>query len=480
MLLGFLLLNLLTSSRYPFVWIDEVMYSDPAVNLLLGNGFTSSDWYAQQSGEFWAGNVPGPSFLLFLWIKLFGFSVLSVRSLNYLYVVAACWLLWQACVRLRLIPTARLRLLFIGLLLSGYSIIFAYRSGRPDCVAMLLISLLFYAFTFPKHWRNQLALFLLGVAAPWIGLQLLPLIAVGGFLLVLYAGRAWLSRVITTWCGVAMGVISLLLFYASHGVLGQFLKSIRPHTSGGFFSQLLHGRIAHSNMTPKDFSFMFLFLLAAVLALGQFRKGAFKIKSALSFGIVYSIVLTLALLVSGKFPTYYGWMTYVPLSLCLCATLSQLQLTGWLRWTANALLGAAIGVGILLHAATAAYDWQDRDYALVEKLVRENINQSDWMYGEHATYYAAKTRAARLFLPFYLPAFPDSEKQRLTVLMVAPADLTETTNVIGGNWLDTGVGYVPRRSGFLGTKLNMGFLSTHNYRLEVYRRAGNNPTSPSP
>src|SRR5690349_18811487 len=70
-LLGFVLVNLATASRYPFVWIDEVMYSDPAVNLHLGNGFTSTAWYAQSSNEFLAGNVPLHSLLLCAWIKLF-------------------------------------------------------------------------------------------------------------------------------------------------------------------------------------------------------------------------------------------------------------------------------------------------------------------------------------------------------------------------------------------------------------------------
>src|ERR1700733_10639900 len=78
--LGFLCLNLASGVRYPFVWTDEVMYADPAVNLYLGHGFTSSAWYAQPADAFWAGNVPLHSALLYLWLKLFGFSILAVRS----------------------------------------------------------------------------------------------------------------------------------------------------------------------------------------------------------------------------------------------------------------------------------------------------------------------------------------------------------------------------------------------------------------
>lgn len=65
LLCGFLVLNLLTSSRYPFVAGDEVTYSDPAINLYLEKGFTSTAWFAQTASEFWAGNVPLHPILLY-------------------------------------------------------------------------------------------------------------------------------------------------------------------------------------------------------------------------------------------------------------------------------------------------------------------------------------------------------------------------------------------------------------------------------
>src|SRR5580658_8324525 len=104
-------MNLLTGVRYPFVWIDEVMYADPAVNLYLGNGFTSSAWYVQHADEFWAGNVPLHSALLYLWLKAFGFSILSVRSINYAYWMASALLLWRACLRLSLVAASLARVL---------------------------------------------------------------------------------------------------------------------------------------------------------------------------------------------------------------------------------------------------------------------------------------------------------------------------------------------------------------------------------
>jgi hypothetical protein len=46
--------NLATAERFPVPWVDEIMFADPAVNLLLGNGFTSSAWFGQRKDAFWA------------------------------------------------------------------------------------------------------------------------------------------------------------------------------------------------------------------------------------------------------------------------------------------------------------------------------------------------------------------------------------------------------------------------------------------
>jgi hypothetical protein len=92
------------------------------------------------------------------------------------------------------------------------------------------------------------------------------------------------------------------------------------------------------------------------------------------------------------------------------------------------------------------------------------------MFGDHTTYYAAKPNAARVFMPVYLPAMSDAEKQRLTVLILAPDKLAEATNVISGNWVST-ARLTPHRRPLLGTDWKWGFLSMPNYELEFFRRA---------
>ncbi len=62
--LAFLLQALWAVNLVP-VWPDEVMYSDPPVNLYLGHGFVSRGWHFQTGAEFWAGNVPLHELLLY-------------------------------------------------------------------------------------------------------------------------------------------------------------------------------------------------------------------------------------------------------------------------------------------------------------------------------------------------------------------------------------------------------------------------------
>ncbi len=470
-LIVFLVLNLLTASRYPFVWIDEVMYSDPAFNLVLGQGFRSTAWYAQTGDEFWAGNVPLHSMLLFAWLKVSGISITAVRSLNYFYVVTACLLLWWTSARLNLISTARHRLWMLALVLGGYSLIFSYRSGRPDCIGLLAMSAMFWTQSVARKRFALPMLFFLGAALPWMGLQLLPMLAVAGVLLVVFAGRENALRLAVAWAGAACGLAGVVAFYKYHGVWEAFVKSVGQHTGSGFFGLLLGGNFRHSNLTPKDFSFILLFAFAALLALHQWRRGEFKLRSPLGFGIIFSVVLTAALLVSGKFPTYYGWMTYVPLSVCVCAGLSSMSTMGVQCAGLRLLLAATLLIGIGPHLAAAASDWSDRNHQRVERLIRDNTSSADWIYCDYGAFYASKLHGAKAFAPTYLAAIQPEEKSKITALVIHPRHFNEVTNVLGGVWIPTGAELVPAREGLFGTDWRGGFLAMQNYRFTVYRRA---------
>ena len=78
----FLLVNVFSADRYPFPFCDEVILTDPAVNYVMGHGFTTAVRVAN-SPAFYFGNVPAHPGLLIPWLKVFGVSMRSVRSINF-------------------------------------------------------------------------------------------------------------------------------------------------------------------------------------------------------------------------------------------------------------------------------------------------------------------------------------------------------------------------------------------------------------
>ena len=142
----FLAANLGTSARSPVIWQDEVMFADPAVNLHLGQGFTTSAWFQSRDSMF-AGNSPLYSLCLYPWIGALGFDVVVVRGLNYLLMLAVVATGLMSLKRLGLVTSPAPALAFALLVLCGDGVTYSYRSGRYDCLGMLLVSLLVLALT---------------------------------------------------------------------------------------------------------------------------------------------------------------------------------------------------------------------------------------------------------------------------------------------------------------------------------------------
>ena len=186
--LDFLAANLGTSSRSPVIWQDEVMFTDPAANLYFGQGFTTSAWF-QSRDTLFAGNSPLYSLCLYPWIRVFGFDVVSVRGLNYGLILAVAAVCLLALDRLGLVRSTVPRLVFALLVLCGDGVTYSYRSGRYDCLGMLLVSGLFLTLTLRPCGAEWPACSLLA-ACPWAGLQLLPYLALLGLLVLVLVWNA--------------------------------------------------------------------------------------------------------------------------------------------------------------------------------------------------------------------------------------------------------------------------------------------------
>jgi len=480
--LAFLVTNLATAERYPCVWIDEVMFADPAVRLVAGQGWTSSSWYIQDSSGFWAGNAPLHSLALVPWISIFGESIRAVRSINYVLILMAVAVLWLTARRVGITKPA-LRLLLVVVVLTSYAVIFGFRSGRSDPATILLMSLLAFGYFSPPTRVSQSLLLVTAVLIPWAGLQLLPLIAALTVLAALVERRAATGKLAVVWLGVATGVAALLLFFLWNGVLGDFVASVTAHTAGGsnsFLSSLLKGRIAFGNRIPKDFSAAFLFGGSLATIYLSRRAGHSREARPLVLGVALAFLVAFFLLLVGKFPTYYGWMISIPLAMALCVFMSRDDLPSGVKRIALLACLGSIFVGLAPHTAAAVYNWDDRDYEKVRSLVSKVGSTEDSIFGDPAVYYAARERYWKSYFGFYERAITPSEIADLDYLIVDPRDANRLSAAFSLELERLQAENVPQRVGFLGLPYRMGFLSLYDYRLAAFRVIRNQHTLSSP
>lgn len=468
-----LVLNLLTAERSPTVWLDEVSYLDPAVNLLAGNGFTSSAWYGQTRDAFWAGNVPLHALCLAGWMKIWGVGLVQARSLNYVLAALAALFFWRGTRAGQGLKSPLPRLGFATLLLSSFGMCYSYRSGRPDALLILLFALLFYAFRALPGTKRVSVLWAVSGLLPFAGLQALPLLAVTGGALLFWRRRAVVAEVTAMAAGGVAGIIALLLLYQSQGVLTAFLDSISSHHVLGqtqSLATLVEEKVRNSRTLVADLSLLVLGG-GSLLTLLLFRRNLRDHLVAQSFGgLCFALVAALTVFSLGKFPLFYSWMAFVPVALVWANLLDETANSGMIR-ARNFLLGCglvAAGLGLPLRLGITVKEWERRDYGPVRELVRENVTSKDCVFANFQAYYAVKPLAGETWVSSYARAITQPEKERVTCLIIAPKDYDETVRLIGGKWRDTGAAVSPK-AGEEG-------LGAKPYDLRIWRRM--NPPPP--
>jgi len=480
LLAAILLLNLVTAMTFPAVWQDEVMYTDPAANVVLGRGFTSSAWYVQSSNQYWAANAPLHELVLARWLKVFGLSPLAVRTINYVWFVLGTFLAWQFCVRTAVINRPRLRLLCVILLACGSGISFSYRSGRPDMICYFLAAATLCASTIRSFPMRYSVLMALGFLYPWAGLPLLPfLVLATGLALVFFGWKSALNGVCTG-IGAALGLAGLYLFFRSHGVWDSFAASVQLHASGKIAGVYGH---AQWNVIPalliRDRSAPLL-LLAAVVLMGWNWKhrDAAAIKTT-AFAIATGLGIPLAMHFTGVFPIYYGWMAALPVTLALCHALSiQRTMTCGPKTAVSVLLIAAMIIGLPIRLITAAIVSSGTSYAESTRFVTDHLKSSDVAYVDYAAFYPATASAGKIYTLRYMEyAMTPEEKQSVNVLVISPSHFSTATNYLPGNWIseatfDGGIA-TNRLPNFIAKKLEEGTTrAVHDpYHFTIYRKS---------
>ena len=478
-LFAWLTVNLLSASRSPTVWMDEVQCTDAPLTLLQGHGFRSAAFEYQSRDRI----LPWPSIAhaaaVYGMMRVFGFDPTAVRATNYVLVAGAVLLIYAALRRSGLVRHARVRQLWLVVLLCGYGLTFSYRSARYDMAGFMALSIGVFGLSCSAPWRSMLV-FASGALALLSGIQLLPfafLVTLG-----LWLPYRWkvVAPALTFGAGVMAGTMVLYLLFRHFGIWGDFLHVIR------YFSP--HERLATRLVEayhPQDISSVLLFVSLLVLVAWSWKSrkddgaspGA-ALRSAAGLGLLAYGLIDLGMSAAGRFPVYYTWMLYLPLSLCLAVALDRLwEQPGATRprRIALALAAAACLVGLPARLGLTAMQWSGRDYGLVRQFVAANVHGGDSVFSDWQAFYALRARNdVETFFPDYEPRLTSVERAHLTELLVTDDDSGRAlVSKIGGSWR-----IAARMSEHAGPRGGLlARVSARPYgNLVVYRRSGADAT----
>lgn len=494
--------NLGTVTRSPTAWHDEVYFADPAIHFARGDGFRTTAWTLVGEDVHWPGLVPGYGYALGGWLKAVGVGLWQVRALPILLAaVAAGWVWWTSRWRGH-VGSSGAGLVLLALLLCGAGVVFSYRSGRGDALAMLWWAAA-YAAASTGHRRSGLVgLFALGAVAPWCGMFLCPYVAVMGAILLWLAGRRWLGRVCAAGAGLALGSLCLVAFYKLTGAWDAFVECSRMYQNG-----ILSPHFRFRLDGFRDISLLLVLVGLGIAVFGResmprgrgttggedVRRGSALARDAGAgspasrllrpiggvlesawasldrrialTALIAAPVVGVLLALVGKFPTYYSWLVYFPAAVALAHSIPSLSMPR-ARRLCLVLAGIAIAVGLPARIGVCLLEWDARDHGRVEAFVGQHFHAGDRVACHPSAYFALRRAVAEVYprATDTIGEIPADARASFTAACVQPAiDAKRLGALFGGTWLRVD------ELGDAGERPRPG--RAEPYRLVAYRRA---------
>lgn len=486
-----LAVNVLTVELYTSVWTDEVVYTQPAANAYLGMGFTSTAWLSQSKDAFWISNVPLYPLLLWTWYKIAGFGIFQTRVLDYLLWSLAVFFLGLAARRLGWVRTTWGLCLLAALSFLGSGVTFAYRSGRYDPLAVLLVCFCWLAFSF-RHpaWRYSAILVTSAFFLP-VCLALGPFCALMMGLVWLTTGGRYLRELIAMGMGLIIGLGALYVFYRHFGVWDDFLRAITLTSQNYYNREAFHQvRVGLGTLIARKFANSIvvvfkdwesvLLMLATILPLAVMHKREAPAGHAklISFVLLVFFTIPFGILMAFAFPIYYWWMRYLPLCVAFVITVEILHRSGH-AVIRNILILGGIGLvsswGLPARLLLASLDLSERNYSKVESLVNNSIGKTDVVCADYQAFYPLERLKVLAYYPVYMMRLTPAEAATINCLIVDPAGAPDLEKKLGGVWIATGQEYLhPEHFGvaLLDRFMPHYFKSRTNlkYNLAIFRK----------
>jgi hypothetical protein len=439
MCVAFVLVNLATGTRSPRAWQDEVWFSDPAVNLVTGRGFTSSAQSVMGRHEIYSGTSPLYPLLLAAWFRILGVGLLVARSLNYVLMVAVVACVIAASRRSGLVTTRWAKVVLAVALLCNYGISFDYRSARYDVLGMLVCAILYLEFTIANSKVRRMALVLTAALLPAAGLQNIPFAAAASLVVLLMGGWRLLPDLIIVGAGIIIGAAAMVGILHFEHVLPRVIRFTMEFASGPMRASLDLEEL----LSFKGNAFPSLVLLVGLggmaLVTPIFRGHGAARRWAIG-AVLFSIVIPTTMVAAGHFPSYYAWMMFLPTLVCFCACLDRLMELPGSR--AGLILASAAALltcyGLPGHLAKAILEWKQNDPQAVARFVKSVARPSDVIYCCTPVYFAAKATTPEVMTLDYHNVMSPAERDSISLLLINPIDTDATIKWLGGRWRETG------------------------------------------
>jgi hypothetical protein len=473
---GFLAINLITGTRNPRVYQDEVMFSDPAINLVRGHGFKTTAWPFQTSQQLFCSNSPMYSLLLAGWFEVFGVGLLAARSLNYALMMAAGVLIVVACRRSNLVRGRLGTGLLLAMLFCAYGPVFSYRYARYDALAILLCALLCWEGTLGRPRLRRGLLLVTAALCPAVELRLVPYAAMMGLILLAVWGRKVFVDLIFVGVGCVIGLAALFGFFAHEGVLHTFIAAVQAQSTP---QQHLHdvavrARLQSVIRAERDHrpSLMLEVGLAVLAAVWPpLRRPGFN-RRILVAGIAAALLIPLVMASLGRFEIYCAWMGFVPAAIALALCIDRLSEAHAAGQASRKPIWLGVAVALLTcyglpgRVTLAALQWKVSDPAPMERFIASMVRPNDVVFVGYSGYFGVRRTNAAVFTGVFVAAMRSQERASVSLLILNPIELEWATPMLGGSWVPVGE-YWPS-----GVTDNSTFSSgPARYHVVAYRRS---------
>jgi hypothetical protein len=331
----FVLLNFFTLSWTPLPWVDEAMFADTPVNFLESAQWKTTAWNAGANGSE-PVSTANPLFqvLMVVWMKIFGFSLESCRSLNIFLAFCLSGMLVCFLRKRKILNEWTSLLLFLTLFWGAESFSWSYRNGRLD-ILNIICSFWFITsfFRYIERQGKAIFLFLSAVFVFLSGLQAAPFI-VACLIWLFFIHKPERRRILVSGglfvAGVAAGFFALMLPYALNGhlltylermllysaTLGKIMYRIQP-----YFAELFHWNMEHVFYSGKQTFLQNLIMgfiqnkeyaLLAAFNISALLLNRVSVKSKDFLYVASCIFIPFFMCLAGRFQSYYTWMCYLP------------------------------------------------------------------------------------------------------------------------------------------------------------------------